>query len=144
MRLTHVQEVRSQPPNAVLADLCQQLCDGDAKEKDNNGAVAGLHAGLGYWRDLRGHQNTATRRSLKEALHQQDLNTNDHTAMELVSWYFEPSQPQRVTSWLKTMFNPSPIYSACKSSNHKISINHKISHDTNLPKTQHKHRTQNF
>ena len=30
----------------------------------------------------------------------------------LVSWYFEPSQPQRVTSRLKTMFSPSPIYSA--------------------------------
>ena len=41
----------------------------------------------------------------------------------LVSWYFEPSQPQRVTSWLKTMFNLSPIYSARKSSNHKLSIN---------------------
>ena len=32
----------------------------------------------------------------------------------LVSWYFEPSQPQRITSWLKTMFNLSPIYSAPK------------------------------
>ena len=53
----------------------------------------------------------------------------------LVSWYFEPSQPQRVTSWLKTMFNLSPVYSARKSSNHKLSINHKISHDTNLHKT---------
>ncbi|WP_419582467.1 hypothetical protein, partial [Thiolapillus sp.] len=55
----------------------------------------------------------------------------------LVSWYFEPSQPQRVTSWLKTMFNLSSIYSARKSSNHKLSINHKISHDTNLHKTKH-------
>ena len=62
-----------------------------------------------------------------------------------VSWYFEPSQPQRVTSWLKTMLNPSPIYSACKSSNHKLSIKHKISHDTNLHKTNiHKHWTQTF
>ena len=33
------------------------------------------------------------------------------------------------------MFNLSPIYSARKSSNHKLSINHKISHDTNLHKT---------
>ena len=33
------------------------------------------------------------------------------------------------------MFNLSPIYSACKSSSHKLSINHKISHDTNLHKT---------
>ena len=56
---------------------------------------------------------------------------------QLVSWYFEPSQPQRVTSWLKTMFNLSPIYSARKSSNHKLSINHKTSHDTNLHKTIH-------
>ena len=54
----------------------------------------------------------------------------------LVSWYFEPSQPQRVTSWLKTKFNLTPIYSARKSSNHKLSINHKISHDTNLHKTK--------
>ena len=30
----------------------------------------------------------------------------------LVSWYFEPSQPQRITPGLKTMFNLSPIYSA--------------------------------
>ena len=56
---------------------------------------------------------------------------------ELVSWYFEPSQPQRVTSWLETMVNLSPIYSARKSSNHKLSIDHKISHDTNLHKTKH-------
>ena len=33
------------------------------------------------------------------------------------------------------MFNLSPIYSARKSSNHELSINHKISHDTNLLKT---------
>ena len=55
----------------------------------------------------------------------------------LVGWYFEPSQPQRVTSWLKTMFNLSSIYSARKSPNHKLSINHKISHDTNWHKTKH-------
>ena len=54
-----------------------------------------------------------------------------------LSWYFEPSQPQRVTSWLKTMFNLAPIYSARKSSNHKLTINYKISHDTNLHKTKH-------
>ena len=30
------------------------------------------------------------------------------------------------------MFNLSPIYPARKSSNHKFSINHKISHDTNF------------
>ena len=58
------------------------------------------------------------------------------TMCQLVSWYFEPSQPQRVTSWLKTMFNLSPIYSARKSSNRKLSINHKISHDTNLYKNK--------
>ena len=64
---------------------------------------------------------------------------------KLVSWYFELSQPQRVTSWLKTMFNLSSIYSARKSSNHKLSINHKISHDTNLHKTKHtQNQTQNF
>ena len=45
----------------------------------------------------------------------------------LVSWYFEPGQSQRITSWLKTMFNLSPIYFARKSSNHKLFKNHKIS-----------------
>ena len=54
-----------------------------------------------------------------------------------VSWCFEPSQPQRITSRLKPMFTLSPIYSALKSSNHKLSINHKISPDTNLHKTKH-------
>ena len=44
---------------------------------------------------------------------------------KLVSWYFEPSQLQRITSWLKTMFTLSPFYSAHKSSNHKLSPNHK-------------------
>ena len=54
----------------------------------------------------------------------------------LVSWYFEPSQPQRITSRLKTMFNLSLIYSARKSSNHKFSQNHKICPDTNLHKAK--------
>ena len=40
---------------------------------------------------------------------------------QLVSWYFERSQPQRITSRLKTMFHLSPIYSAHKPSNHKLS-----------------------
>ena len=31
------------------------------------------------------------------------------------------------------MFNLSSVYSACKSSNHKVYPNHKISPDTNLP-----------
>ena len=76
--------------------------------------------------------------------------TKQQQQQQLVSWYFEPSQPQRMTSRLKTMFNLSPIYSARKSSNHKLSISHKISPDTNLHKKQqqqqkkHKHRTQNF
>ena len=54
----------------------------------------------------------------------------------LVSWYFELSQPWRITSWRKTTFNLSPIYSACKSSNYKSSKNHKISPDTNPHKTK--------
>ena len=48
----------------------------------------------------------------------------------LVSWYFEPSQPQRITSRPKTMFNLSSIYRARKSPKHK-SKQHKISPDTN-------------
>ena len=35
------------------------------------------------------------------------------------------------------MFNLSPIYSARKSSNHILTINHKINPDTNLHKTIH-------
>ena len=57
-----------------------------------------------------------------------------------VSWYFEPSQPQRITSRQKTMFNLSAIYSAHKSSNHKLSKNHIISPDTNLLTTKHTQR----
>ena len=38
---------------------------------------------------------------------------------ELVSWCFEPSQPQRITSGLKTNFTLSPSYSFHKSSYHK-------------------------
>ena len=46
------------------------------------------------------------------------------TGLKKVSWYFEPSQPQRTTSGLKTNYNLSPIfYPARKSSN------------TNYPKT---------
>ena len=53
---------------------------------------------------------------------------------QLVSWHFQLNQPQRITSQLKTMFYLSPVYSARKSSNHKLSKNHKISPDTNLHK----------
>ena len=42
---------------------------------------------------------------------------------ELVSWCFEPSQPQRITSGLETNVNPSPSYSAQKLSNHIILLN---------------------
>ena len=36
-----------------------------------------------------------------------------------VSWCFEPSQPQRITSGLNTDFSPSPSYSVHKSLYHK-------------------------
>ena len=39
----------------------------------------------------------------------------------LVTWYFEPSQPQKIISGLKTNFNLSPNYSTHKSANHKFS-----------------------
>ena len=39
-------------------------------------------------------------------------------ASQLVSWYFEPSQPQRITSGLKAMFSLFVIYSARKSPNY--------------------------
>ena len=38
---------------------------------------------------------------------------------QLVSWCFEPSQPQRITSGLNTNFTISPSYSIHKSSYHK-------------------------
>ena len=38
----------------------------------------------------------------------------------LVGWCFEPSQPRRIISGLKTNFSPSPSYSAYKSRNHQI------------------------
>ena len=69
--------------------------------------------------------------------YRESINYGRYRSYLVISWYFEPSQPQRVTSWLKTMFNLSPIYSARKISNHKLSINHKISHDINLHKTKH-------
>ena len=62
---------------------------------------------------------------------------------ELVSWHFELNQPQRITQ-LKTMFNLSPVYSACKSSNHKLSQNYKISPDTNLHITYTNIKHKNF
>ena len=78
--------------------------------------------------------------------HAVSIHHHTEVCTQLVSWYFEPSQPQKITSWLKKMFNLSPIYSACKSSNHKLFINHKINpvHKFKLKKTIHKHRTQNF
>ena len=53
----------------------------------------------------------------------------------IASWYFETSEPQRITSELKAMFSLPPIYSAHMSSNHKLSPKHKISLDSNLQKT---------
>ena len=50
---------------------------------------------------------------------------------QLVSWYFEPSQPQRMISGLKASFNLSPSYCAHKSSSHKFSRVYKISPGTN-------------
>ena len=39
---------------------------------------------------------------------------------KLVSWCFEPSQPQRITSGLNTNFTLSPSYSFHKSSYHRL------------------------
>ena len=52
---------------------------------------------------------------------------------KLVSKYFEPSQPKKTTSGLKTMFNLSPtfFYPARKLSNHKLSKIPNISPDKN-------------
>ena len=53
----------------------------------------------------------------------------------LVGWCLEPSQPQRITSGLKTSFSLSPCYSIYKSLNHLKSIfllnnNHPLSYFT--------------
>ena len=72
------------------------------------------------------------------------------TVSYLVSWHFEPSQPQRITSRLKTMFNLSPIYSARKSSNHKLSTTTTTKNTKSvltqicLKQNVHTTRTQNF
>ena len=55
----------------------------------------------------------------------------------LVSWYSEPSQPQRIISGLNANSNLSPIYSAGKSSDHKCSKIYRISPHTYLYKTKH-------
>ena len=55
----------------------------------------------------------------------------------LVSWYFEPSWPQRIISGLKTNFSLSPSYSARKSSSHKFFQIYKVSPDTNLNTRKH-------
>ena len=51
-------------------------------------------------------------------LHQAAL-SNTALNLQLVSWCFEPSQPQRITSGLNTNFALSPSYSFHKSSYHK-------------------------
>ena len=52
-------------------------------------------------------------------------------ATQLVSWYFEPSQPQRITSGLKKHFNLSSIYSS-HVIKPQIKKKKKFSPDTNL------------
>ena len=42
-----------------------------------------------------------------------------HRVRSLVGWCYEPSQPQRITSGLNTIFTLSPSYSFRKSANHK-------------------------
>ena len=42
------------------------------------------------------------------------------------------------------MFNLSPIYFTCKSSNHELSKNHKISPDTKLHKTKYTKTSKKF
>ena len=56
----------------------------------------------------------------------------------VVSWYFEPSQPQSITSGLKTIFNLSPFFFFSPSMQViKPQINHKkqIQSNTNAQKT---------
>ena len=46
------------------------------------------------------------------------------TVSQLVSWCFEPSQPQRITSGLNTNFTPYPSHSFHWSSYHKSCFQH--------------------
>ena len=48
-----------------------------------------------------------------------------NTVNYLISWHFEPSQLQRITLRLKTMFNLSSIHCARKLTNHKLSTKKK-------------------
>ena len=64
--------------------------------------------------------------------------TQAHTVSYLVSWCFEPVQPQRIISGPKTNFSLSPSYSEHKSSNHKFYI-YKISPDAFFLKKQNIH-----
>ena len=58
---------------------------------------------------------------------------------QLVSRYFEPSQPQRIVSGLNTnfKFSLSPSDNAHKSSHHKFSTVYKISPNKNVCNTMH-------
>ena len=56
---------------------------------------------------------------------------------QLVTWYFEPTQPLRIIPGLKANFSPSPSDSAHRSSNQKFSKIYNTSSDTNLHKTKH-------
>ena len=68
-----------------------------------------------------------------------------HSLTLTVSWYFEPSQTQQITSGLKTNCNLSPIYYEHKSSNHKFSkIAKSIPKQIYIKQKIHKHQTQNF
>ena len=69
--------------------------------------------------------------TINHGIHFKNSDTTGHSAKKLVRWYFEPSQPQRISSGLKTNFNPSPSHSAHKTSNHKFLRIHKISPNKN-------------
>ena len=96
------------------------------------------------------HSARCTQRCSRKLIIQKHLhdttrrNSPEKRRIKRFSWYFEPSQPQRTTSRLKTMFNLSPIYSERKPSNHKLSENHKISPDTKLHKTKHTQTSNKF
>ena len=61
------------------------------------------------------------------------------TRVMVVSWYFEPSQPQRITSGLKTMLSLSPFFFffllSMQVIKPQIIQKQKISPDTNVQKT---------
>ena len=72
----------------------------------------------------RKHTIVKVRNIFYASLRSQRNNTFDRALCQLVSWCFEPRQPERIIPWLKTNFSLSPRYSVHKSLDYKFFSNH--------------------